>query len=126
MTKKYQRRVKQRQIMAHIGKWAFIVGFLLLITGLFSQYYVIAAVGQYALYFGATLIVILSRVGWSKSVWKDFLFNQISIILILAGFGILFLYVVYGFLFPQLGILGVIVGIVLASLGIVFQSSPPE
>lgn len=112
--------------MAHLGKWAFIAGFLLLVAGLFSQYYVVAAIGQYALYFGATSIVILSRVGWSESVWIDLLFNQISVILILVGFGILFLYTVYGFLFPQLGISGVIVGIVLASLGMVFQSSPPE
>ena len=126
MAEKYRRRMQQRQVMAYLGKWSFVVGFLLLAVGLFSQYYILAAIGQYALYFGATSIVILSRIGWSKFVWIDFLFNQISIILILAGFGILFLYTAYGFSFFQLGISGVIGGIILAGLGMFFQTSPPK
>lgn len=112
--------------MAHIGKWSFLGGFIMLIIGLASHHYTIAAVGQALLYFGGTSIVIFSRIGWSESLWKDILLNQISIVLTIIGFGILFLYAAYGFSFPQLGVFAVVTGIVLAGLGIIFQSSIPE
>lgn len=124
--RKYQQRVRLRWIMAHIGKWAFIGGFIILVIGLVGQRYTIAAIGQASLYFGATSIVIFSRIGWSKSLWKDILLNQVSIVVTVIGFGILFLYAVYGFSLPQLGVFAVVTGLILAVLGIVSQSSIPE
>lgn len=126
MNMKYQQRIRLRYTMSRLGKWFFVMGFIMLIIGLISQRYIIAAVGQTLLYFGATSIIVFSRVGWSKSRWIDILLNQGSIILTLIGFGILFLYIAYEVLSPQTGVFTVVIGIILAGLGMILQSPTSE
>lgn len=119
----YEQRLKQKKALLKIGKLGMILGFPLFIIGFLAQYYLLAAIGQFSLYFGGSLIVIFSKIGWSKHILIDFLFNQLSILITFIGLLIGFSNILYE-IGPSyhLGVLLFIVGFIMAGLGVYFSS----
>lgn len=131
---KYQRRLKERAFWIRLGWILLISGFtlLLLATGgtffnmPFALVSILDTISVPAIIAGVIFILLLGRLGWSHSKWMDLLFNRLSIVLITVSLILSAIYI-HGGLGLRLDPVDyaqimLIIGIILAVLGIRFQS----
>lgn len=127
-----QKRVKERYLWSRVGWVAFVLGFGLAILSVLSSIFLdmpfnlfdkLIDISLFGIFLGVICLLLLSRLGWSKSKQIDFLLNRLSISLMIIGvmIGTVFSDIVpnsasYG---PCLGF----VGAILALFGMRFQSS---
>lgn len=127
---RFQRRIKERRLWFRIGVLTLGVStaiFMIAAIGFFlnlpfnSVYYSLG-ISVIGIAFGVVCTVLFSRLGWSQSVVADLLYNRLSIMLILIGFGLELLMIFpdidyipsasgYGFGFLGLGVVLALVGI---------------
>lgn len=126
----YQTRQKQKEFFFKIGKFGVPISLILILVGfIFSDRLIVfASIGQTLLYMSVSSAIVFSRLGWSKNMLVDFLFNRMSIVLSVIGYGLAFLYVQfdYGESIMNTGILVIIFSFFLVWLGNKFQSPIQE
>ena len=132
-------RNRQRLILSYAGFAIVILGMILFVVGTIS---VFGNIGErifnafrlllWAIYitsFGVLFTLIFGRIGWHDNVLLDILLNQMSIIFVVVGISIV---LVTNIFFNNqnngavTGIKIVILGFILALLGIWFRKDPPE
>lgn len=89
----YETRVKQRLAIKKSGSFlinvALLLGFLAFVLTTFSTARIGLTLAGFAVImapFGAALTIIFSRIGWSRNLLIDLLFNQASIVTVIIGF----------------------------------------
>lgn len=129
---RHYRRVKERHFWAHFGFISGVSGFviILLATGLIFfgiVTYSLISIGLVALFFGGFSVVLFGRLGWSESILIDFVLNRLSIISIIVGLILVWLELNSTYLSNQsCYMIFFIAGIILALLGMLFQSPVPD
>ncbi|MEZ4589736.1 MAG: hypothetical protein R3D55_01135 [Chloroflexota bacterium] len=91
-----QQRIEQKELLSRIGKILFwgslsiFLGSLYALSADFNLPYIETVVffSQFSTYLGATLGVMAIFLSWNNSPFWDFIFNQLSIFLVVFGFGI--------------------------------------
>ncbi|MCB9431484.1 MAG: hypothetical protein H6668_05800 [Ardenticatenaceae bacterium] len=93
----YPQRIKQQEALARLSLIlfvtslpVFIICLGLLISNLFESSYLgsIISLSQFLTYLAAGLGAIAGLLSWHRSTLWDFIFNQLSILLVVAGFGL--------------------------------------
>lgn len=133
---KFYKRVQERHLWLRLGWILLVSGFsLLILTAVssfldmpFSLVKPLIGISLLGIILGSVFSLLLARLGWSKSMLVDLIFNRLSIILIIIS-------QVTGVLLTNLGYIlepidytqvMLIIGIVLVILGIRFQSSTED
>jgi hypothetical protein len=115
----YVQRVKQRTFYLKTGATMVLVGFALFALIFFLRMLSFFWVASFLTSTGTIMVVLLSRIGWSRHLLVDLILNQISILLIILGIG--------AFCFKEslnhVGIYMALIGLLLAGLGMHFHSS---
>ena len=129
---RHYRRVKERHFWAHFGFIIGVSGLVIILLGtgfIFFDIviYPLISIGLIALFFGGFSVVLFGRVGWSESILIDFVLNRLSIISIIVGLILVWLKLNSTYLDDQsYYMIFFIVGIILAILGMLFQSPVPD
>ncbi len=129
---RHYRRVIERHFWVRFGFIIGVLGFLIILfaTGLIFFGTVIASLismGVICLFFGSFSVVLFGRLGWSESILIDFLLNRLSIISIVVGLILAWFELNSTYLGGQSYFaIFFIAGIILALLGMLFQSPLPD
>jgi hypothetical protein len=130
----YEKRVKQRHFLYRLGVIAVALGVLLFALAFADMFLAITnrqalsllPLAVFTISFGTVLGVVFGRVGWAQSKIVDVLLNQLSILMMLAGYTAGFLTIISGDMRSFLGAIFMLtLGIVLAAVGIRYHSPVP-
>lgn len=121
----YLKRLQQKVFFAKIGSIAFLPSMIILFVGLaFSN--LLLAIGQSLLYLSVSFAFVYSRIGWSKNKIIDTVLNQLSILLGLLGYILLFFYIAYDSKTFNIGSLMIISSFLFVFIGHLTSSSEEE
>ncbi len=122
----YQTRLKQKKFFLKFGKLGTSISLTMILIGFMfpNRLIIFATVGQILLYLSVSSGIVFNRLGWSQNLLIDILFNQVSIILSVMGYVLVFLYVQcnYDESIMNIGILMIVVSFVFVWVGIKFHS----
>lgn len=83
---RYYKRVKERYFWVKTGEVFVTIGAVLLVLLLvspFSMSYVLGNTGLFFVVTGSVFALLFGRLGWSESIFLDFLFNRVNIFLVI-------------------------------------------
>lgn len=131
----YQKRIKLRHLffffgtrLAIISAFLFIGGLLLLLIRVpIDGGPLLLGLGLAGTIFGSIFSIIFGRVGWSRNIWVDLVLNKSSVFLAFLGFGCwIYSEIIQSDDVLIIGLLFITVGVILAVLGMKFNSSIDE
>ena len=114
----YKFRVKQRSFYFRAGMGIGFLGFLLFAFLMLAELTMYLKFAMFFIGIGGFLALICSQVGWSETFVIDLIFNQLSVVIILAGIGIFTL----GKTIVPMGAYIFILGLIMAIIGMKLHS----
>lgn len=138
---RFEKRQREKRFWFFLGKVMFVFSMSGLFVAISISFLITFKITSYSFYkivdnlvslsvpsliFSVFCILVLSQLGWSKSIWIDLLLNRLSSILVIIGSSLSFF---TGIISNEIIIYGqpiLAIGIILWLLGLRFRSGKPE